>query len=84
MQIVIFIALMVVYVFLMTITKKLAQNGDLIAAIVLGIGMIFLQPLILGWYIKFLFDVVFSYWTLFGAILVLELFTLKSKDLEME
>lgn len=70
MDIVIFILFIFLLMFPKSIVYKLAESGEVAAAYILGIGMLFINPFPIIWFANYLFDYHISYWTAFAFVIV--------------
>ncbi len=82
MQIFIFILLLFAVGLMRTIPHALQETGKkhndanfLWFALISSIGFSFILPLILNWYLNFLFDFTFNYWIAFAFLIGLGVFT---------
>jgi hypothetical protein len=75
MDIVIFILFILLLVVPKPIIWHMARAGHRAAAIILAIGLVFIQPFALMWYAKFLYAYTLTYWAAFGTIIVIDILT---------
>lgn len=87
MDITIFIGLFVYVIVIRVIVHRIRYHKkQRLAAFLISTASAFVEPMVLMWYINFLFGVIFNYWSLFGALIVLDLFTtrIEEKDIVWE
>lgn len=77
MDILIFILFILLLMVPKIILHKMVQEGHLAAAIIGGIGMIFIYPFALIWYAEFLIGYTLTYWVAFGIIFALKAITFR-------
>lgn len=81
MQIFLFIVFLFVVSLMHIVPRAIAKIGKeqssynvIVFAILLAIGSTFISPLILNWYLNFLFDLTLDYWIAFAFLIVLNIF----------
>ncbi len=79
-DITIFIGLLFLFIFYHSLMILLLENDEIFFALIIILIFGFAQPLILNWYLNFLFGITLSYWTAFGALVVLDFFTFKRDE----
>ena len=60
------------------VSKKGKENDNvwqMLVALILDLGFMFVMPLILNWYLRYFFESDLSYWSAFAFLFVLSTFT---------